>query len=83
MTSNAVDEKIMTERTGVKPVGNWNAIEGNGLDNAIELDESDGGEPGEKTTGKRKAAAKAGTKRKVVEISDDEGSAAESWIESD
>lgn len=83
LTSNAVDEKIMTERTGVKPVGNWNAIEGNGLDDAIEVDESDGGEPEEKTTGKRKAAAKAGTKRKVVEISDDEGSAAESWVESD
>ena len=84
LTANAVDEVIMTERTGKKPIGNWSAIEGNELTDAIEIHDSDV-EPEKKVVSKSKRATttKTGSKRKVVEISDDEESAAESWDESD
>jgi hypothetical protein len=82
LTANAVDEVIMTERTGEKPIGNWSAIEGSNLDDVIEVDEDDD-KVEEKAVSKRATTAKTGAKRKVIEISDDEASAAESWAESE
>jgi hypothetical protein len=86
LTANAVDEIIMTERTGSKPVGNWNAIEGNDLDTAIELLPSDNDQDDNASVAPKrrvKAKAKAGGKRKKAEASEDGASAAESWADSD
>ncbi len=79
LTRNSVDESIMIERTGSKPVGDYEIEAANvDVDAEIELDDADEDEAKKRTTPTKRATT-GGQKRKATP-SDDE-SEVEAWSE--